>query len=258
MSAEGSRTRRLVRRVTARMTAAHWSAVAIVSSFVLGIAVLALAYAFGGGVLRVHGQGSVEALLAGIAHGPWAAAGVMLVFSALALAGMPQFILIAATVVVFGPLLGAVYSWLATMGSAAFGFALGRLFAKRMIERFGGKRLNDAGDLVARHGILSSALIRNVPSAPFIVINVAAGATRMSTAKFLIGTALGILPKIAFIALAGTGLFNALESRKPEDYFLVIAVIAAWVAFGFWLKRAVQRRKSRESAPPPPGKHPST
>lgn len=245
-----SRSLHAFRRLTSRLTPAHWSALAVVSSFVLGIIALGLAYAWGGGMMRAQGQGGVEALLAGIAQGPWAAFGVMLVFSALALAGMPQFILIAATVVVFGPVLGSIYSWLATMASAAFGFALGRLFAQRMITRYGGRRLNEAGDLVARHGVVSSALIRNVPSAPFIVINVAAGATRMSAVKFLVGTALGILPKIVFIGLAGSGLVRALESRKPEDYLLVSAVIGVWIILGFWLKRVVERRRALKDHPP--------
>lgn len=239
-----------LKKLASRMTATHWSAVAIVSSFVLGVALLALAYAFGGSLLRIHGQGSVEALLGQIAHGPWAAPGVMFVFSVLALAGMPQFILIAATVVVFGPWLGSVYSWLATMASAAFGYVLGRLFAKRMVEVYGGRRLNEASGFLRRRAILSSALVRNVPSAPFIVINVAAGATGMSATKFLLGTALGILPKIAFIGLAGTGLIQALESRRPEDYFLVIAIVAVWVALGFWLKRVWAKRHPRSEEGP--------
>lgn len=219
------------------LDARQWSAIAVVTSFVLGIGVLALAFFYGGELLRVEGQDNVETLIVHAGEGPWAPLWVMLVFSALALAGVPQFILIAATVVVFGPLLGSVYSWIATLASALLGFVLGRLFAQRMMTRYGGARLNRLSTLIARHGILSSALVRNVPSGPFIMVNVAAGATRMSAAKYTIGTAIGIVPKIAFIGLIGTGVVDVLAQRKPEDFFLLVAVLAIWIALGFLLKR---------------------
>jgi uncharacterized membrane protein YdjX (TVP38/TMEM64 family) len=237
-----------LKRRLAGLNRAQWSALAIVASFVLGLAALALAYAFGGALLRLEGQESVEALLQAWAEGPFAALGVMLVFSVLALIGMPQFILIAATVVVFGPWYGALYSWTATMASALFGFALGRLFAQRMLQRYGGAHLNAASRFIADHGIVSSALIRNVPSAPFIVINVAAGASAMSGAKFTVGTAIGILPKIVFISLIGTGALRLFTHWNPEDFFLVVALVALWIGLGLILRRVAQRRQRARAA----------
>jgi uncharacterized membrane protein YdjX (TVP38/TMEM64 family) len=228
-----------------RLNHAQWSAIGIITSFVLGIALLALAYAFGGALLRLEGQGSVEALMSEWANGPFASLAVMLIFSILALIGMPQFILIAATVVVFGPWLGAAYSWIATMASALFGFALGRVFAQRMLKRYGGKRLNEASQFVADHGILSTAIVRNIPSAPFIVLNVAAGASVMSSAKFIIGTAIGILPKIVFISLIGTGALALFTRWNPEDFFLIVAVAVLWVGLGLVLRRLAARRRNR-------------
>ena len=228
-----------------KMKPRHWSAVAILLSFLIGLGVLALCYVFGAKLFALHGQGSVEVLLARMAEGPFAPVWVMLVFSGLAIAGVPQFMLIAATVVVFGPWLGALYSWFATMASALFGFVLGRLFAQRMLERYGGERLNRLSALIARHGILSTALIRNVPAAPFIVINVAAGATRINTAKYAIGTALGILPKILFMMLLGAGVIDAINHWRPQDILWIGAVIAAWVGLGYGAKRYWDRLHHR-------------
>jgi uncharacterized membrane protein YdjX (TVP38/TMEM64 family) len=241
---------------------AQWSAIGVIASFVLGVALLAVAYAFGGALLRLQGQDSVEALMSLWAQGPFAALGVMAIFSVLALVGMPQFILIAATVVVFGAWHGAVYSWIATMASALFGFVLGRLFARRMLERYGGARLNAASRFIADHGILSTAIVRNVPSAPFIVLNVAAGASAMSSAKFIIGTAIGILPKILFISLIGTGTLRLLTRWNPEDFFLIVAAAALWIGLVLVLRRVAERRRQKAgsalatpptaSAPPAP------
>jgi uncharacterized membrane protein YdjX (TVP38/TMEM64 family) len=223
--------------MASRLTAKYWTAAAVIGSSLLGVLVLGLAYVYGGALLGIHGQASVQALLAHAAEGPLAPLWVMLVFSALAIAGVPQFILIAATVVVFGPWLGGLYSWVATLSSAALGFILGRLFAARMVTRYGGQRLNQVSALIARHGVVSTALIRNVPAAPFIVVNVAAGATAMSTAKFLLGTGLGIVPKIVFLMLVGTGVAGAFTQWRPIDALWIAAGLLGWAGAGYIAKR---------------------
>jgi uncharacterized membrane protein YdjX (TVP38/TMEM64 family) len=237
--------RKGVARFLAGLSPEHWSAALVIASFLMGLLVLALAYIYGGALFGVHGQDSVEALIAHVAAGPLAPLWVMLVFSGLAIAGVPQFILIAATIVVFGPWLGGLYSWLATAASAGLGFLLGRLFAARMMARYGGERLNRLSALIARHGILSTALIRNVPAAPFIVVNVAAGATQMSTAKFMLGTGLGIIPKIVFIMLVGTGVMDAFTHWRTRDVIWIAAGLLGWVGAGYLAKRYWDRLHHR-------------
>jgi uncharacterized membrane protein YdjX (TVP38/TMEM64 family) len=234
-----------LRRFLSRLSVTHWTAAAVIGSCLLGMLVLALAYVYGGALLGIHGQASVQTILIRAAEGPLAPLWVMLVFSALAIAGVPQFILIAATVVVFGPWLGGLYSWVATLASALLGFLLGRLFAARMIARYGGARLNQVSALIARHGLATAALIRNVPAAPFIVVNVAAGATAMSTAKFTIGTAIGIVPKIAFLMLVGTGVADAFTKWHPIDALWIGAGILGWAGAGYLAKRYWDRLHRR-------------
>ena len=67
----GPRLSRLRARL-GRVTHAQWSAIGIIASLVLGVALLALAYAFGGALLRLQGQDSVEALMSQWANGPFA------------------------------------------------------------------------------------------------------------------------------------------------------------------------------------------
>jgi len=239
------RERKAFGRFIAGLSPSHWSAAVLIGSSLLGLLMLGLAYVYGGAVLGVHGQDSVETLIAHAAAGPLAPLWVMLVFSGLAIAGVPQFILIAATVVVFGPWLGGLYSWIATMASACLGFFLGELFAQRMMARYGGERLNRVAALIARHGIVSTALIRNVPAAPFIVVNVAAGATGMGTAKFVVGTGLGIIPKIVFIMLVGTGVTDAFSHWRPQDILWIAAGLLGWAGAGYLAKRYWDRLHRR-------------
>ena len=61
---------------------------------------------------------------------------------------------------------------------------------------------------MGRNAFYASFIIRNVPSAPFIVVNMAFGAARANFAGYLAGCALGVLPKTALVAFFG-GSFMA-------------------------------------------------
>ena len=149
--------------------------------------------------------------------------------------------LIAAAVVAFGPWLGFAYSWIGTLVSALVGFFLGRRFGAKLLRNYAGKGVNQFIDLVGRNGFWASTIVRLVPSAPFIVVNMAAGATPMSVWAFAGGCALGSLPKIALTAFAGHAVVGAI-SGKGTGHWLTLALAAAlWIGMGviarWWLKR---------------------
>ncbi|MEK7264741.1 MAG: VTT domain-containing protein [Pseudomonadota bacterium] len=174
----------------------------------------------------------------------WAVPIVVSVFVILALTGFPQILLITATVLTFGAVDGAFFSWLATMISATLTFGLGHWFGGRFVRRFGGERAQATIDVIGRHGILASGLIRVVPSAPFIVVNAAAGAAHIPLWKYWAGTSIGIVPKILVVAVLSTlapddhtatagirGVYEFFISREPRDLALIAAVIVVWLGF---------------------------
>ncbi len=185
-----------------------------------------------------------EALAGALGHlrgVPHAGLMVMLVFCLLALAGAPQFLLIFATVLVFGSLLGGVYSWLATMVSAVLGYALGYLLGAEALARWGGERVNRARAAVARRGVMWSALIRLVPSGPFVLVNVLAGAAHVRARDFVLGTALGIVPKIGLIALITAGVLDFIEVRDARSMTMILGGLAAWIGLGLYFRERLRR-----------------
>jgi uncharacterized membrane protein YdjX (TVP38/TMEM64 family) len=150
-----------------------------------------------------------ETWLKGFSDSPWGLVAAIAVFTAAAYIGAPQFVLIAACVVAFGPWLGFLYSWIATVVSAAATYWTGRLAGASALERLGGNTAARLFSHVERNAFTASFVIRNVPSAPFILVNMAFGAARASFPAFLAGCALGVLPKTALVAFFGasfTGL----------------------------------------------------
>jgi uncharacterized membrane protein YdjX (TVP38/TMEM64 family) len=146
-------------------------------------------------------------------------------------------------VVAFGPWTGFVYSWIGTEISALIGFFLGRRFGADVLRQHGGKGVNEFMTLVGRNGFVASLVVRLVPSAPFIVVNMAAGVTPMKLRDFALGTALGIIPKIALTAFAGHAVVKGLSGdvHGPTGWLSLVAAVALWLISGLiaraWLKR---------------------
>jgi uncharacterized membrane protein YdjX (TVP38/TMEM64 family) len=85
-----------------------------------------------------------------------------------------------------------------------------------------------------------------VPSAPFIVVNMAAGVTPMRVVDFTLGTAIGIVPKIVLTAFAGSSIIRLLKGEIGKDALWLALVAAAWIAIG-WLARLWLRSREKEA-----------
>ncbi len=186
---------------------------------------------------------NLEAWLQGYAGSPFAFLATIVLFIAAAFIGVPQFILIAACVVAFGPSLGFFYSWAATVVSAGVTYWLGRGPAARLVDRFGGRTMGRLKGFVGKNAFYASFMIRNVPSAPFIVVNMAFGATRVSFPAFLAGCALGVLPKTALVAFFGGAVVSAVSGDGVWTSLILAAVAVLWLAAMLGVREWVKRRE---------------
>lgn len=219
-----------------------WRSVAVL---VLLFAAASALFLWAKNTLGVDAGHEVEAWLAGFAGSPWALAAVIAVFVVAAFIGAPQFLLIAACVVAFGPWLGFLYSWIATVVSAGVTFYVGRLAGARALKRFEGGTVERLTRFVGENAFYASFIIRNVPSAPFIVVNMAFGAARASFPAFLAGCAVGVLPKTALVALFGGSFMTAVAGDGVWSSAILAAVGLAALALMLVARAFVRRRKLR-------------
>jgi len=228
-----------------------WRAVAV--SFVLfgGVGVV---FVFGASLLGIDGPAEVERWMGAGVHGPWALPVAVASFVVFAFLGVPQFVLIAAAVVAFGPWAGFAYSWVGALVSALIGFGLGRRFGAKALPNLGGEGLRKFMAMIGRNGFTASLLVRLAPSAPFIVVNMAAGVAPMRLSAFAAGTAIGIVPKIALTAFAGASVVRALNGGGGARQWLVLLVAAAlWIVAGLAVRAWMRRREARAETPPDRG-----
>lgn len=189
-------------------------------------------------------ESDVKDMLASLSDSPWALPIVMVMFTAAAFIGVPQWLLIGATVFAFGPIYGAIYSWLATMLSACIDFWLGRILGEKRLARLRTQWVQRFVARIKTNGFWVSFGVRLVPSGPFILVNMAAGMSGMKFRNFASGTGLGIIPKIAAIAFLGQSLMAAL-SGDPLRIALAFGGFLAVIIAGYFLARSRYAKRAQ-------------
>jgi phospholipase D1/2 len=165
---------------------------------------------------------------------------VILTFIALGLAMVPVLLLIAATGIAFGPVLGPVYAMAGCLASASTGFALGRWMGLKRVKQLGGDWITRITRALKRNGIFAVYLIRKIP-APFTLVNMVIGASTVRFRDFIIGTLLGM--GVFVIALAGFGYQLAKTLRHPSAGTILIAAlfIAVPLTIAWLINRALRQ-----------------
>jgi uncharacterized membrane protein YdjX (TVP38/TMEM64 family) len=197
----------------------------------------------GAPALGLTGKAGVERWLT-LARGPWALPAAVAAFAALAFLGAPQVALIAAAAVVFGPWQGSLFSWIGTFVSALIGFELGRGFGGGLIRDLNSRGVDRFMALIGQNGFMASLIIRLVPAAPFIVVNMAAGVARVRRRDFALGTAIGIVPKILLTAFAGGSVMAAMNGGGLIQFGLLAAAVAIWVVSAWAARRWLRAREA--------------
>lgn len=154
---------------------------------------------------------------------------------------VPVMALIAATGIVFGPLMGALYAFAGTLLSAAVTYALGRWLGRDTVRRLVGTRVNRLSKRIARRGIVAVAIVRLLPVAPFSLVNMVVGASHIRLRDFLLGTALGMTPGILATVTFVHQLAEAIRNPSPATYAVLAALAVLLIVLALVLRRLIGR-----------------
>ena len=172
--------------------------------------------------------------------GPWALPATILIFVLSAYIVAPQFALIGACVVAFGPWLGFWYSMAGTVVSGVTMFYTGRLAGAEFLRRYGGSAVNRMSRFIGRNDFLASLIVRNVPVAPAIVVNMAFGVSHANFWRYMAGLTIGSIPKTAIVALLGQSVKSAMGGTMLIAGGVVVAVAVIWVVVTLLARKAVR------------------
>ena len=142
----------------------------------------------------------------------------------------------------FGPWTGLALAFAGAMGAAVLGYGLGVALGRARLRRLTRGRLEHLTLRLGRGGVLSVAVGRLMPVAPFPLVNLAAGTARIRLPDYVAGSALGLAPGIAVFTLFSGVLRGALLDPGPLSLAAVALMAAAVAAFAHWLWRRFVRR----------------
>jgi uncharacterized membrane protein YdjX (TVP38/TMEM64 family) len=187
----------------------------------------------------------VRAALQTFSEGPWGPLMVLGAFVGVSLLFFPITVLIAATAAAFGPLLGFVYAATGSLISALITFAIGARVGREALNNVLGPRLNRVRNKISRRGLIAVALIRLVPIAPFGIINLVAGASRIPLSDFVMGTALGMVPGIVAMAAVGHQIARMITEPSLDAFAWLTLAMLGWIALSIGLQALVSKFGSR-------------
>ncbi|MEM0985829.1 MAG: VTT domain-containing protein [Pseudomonadota bacterium] len=182
----------------------------------------------------------MQGTIARLAEGPWGLPALIGAFIVCAFFGVPQFLLIGMAVVAFGPIVGFAYAWLATLASGTLTFWIGRLVGEKAVRRYGGNFANRLSSFIGRNSFLASAIVRNVPTGPFLLVNMAFGVSQARFSHYLAGLAVGVIPKLVLVTFAGQSVLSALGGRPILAVSAAVGAVAVWIILALFARRRVK------------------
>lgn len=123
----------------------------------------------------------------------------------------------------FGFYMGAIYNIAATILACAVGFGISRYAFKDLFERLYYDHLKKLESEIEENGFYYFLSLRLVMVVPYFLINILAGISRISFKKYLLSSALGVMPASFVYANGG----NKLEHINSIDELFSPRVMAS-------------------------------
>jgi phospholipase D1/2 len=154
----------------------------------------------------------------------------------------PRPLLTLVSVITFGAVLGVAYATAGVLLAALVTYLLGRMLKRDTVRRIAGDALESAGNTLREHGVIAVFGFNMLPTPPFGVQNMIAGAARIPLWQFMLGTFFSLVPAIVAWTLFGDQIGNALDKDAKVSFWLIGAALVFLVGFIF-VSRSYLKKK---------------
>jgi uncharacterized membrane protein YdjX (TVP38/TMEM64 family) len=180
----------------------------------------------------------------------WAPLAVILSYTPASLVMFPRWLITLAAVAIFGPWAAFLYGQAGALLAGLLGYATGKLVSRETVRHMAGPRINRLTQLLRRRGLIAVTMVRLVPIAPFQVVNVVMGATRIRLRHFVIGTIFGMLPGMLATTVLGDQLTVAITDPTRANYWIAAFAVLVLAMAAFFSQRWLRRADARDRAKP--------
>lgn len=171
----------------------------------------------------------------------WAPFAVMAAYTPAAFLMFPRPLITLLAVVAFGVWLGFVCTVAGVLAAALVTYSLGRRLPDRTVRRLAGSKFERITPVLRNHGVMAIFAANMLPTPPFVVQGIMAGAIRIKLRHYALGTLLSLLPGLAAAMVFGHQIVMAFEDPSRVNYLLLagtlLGLIAATVLAARWFSR---------------------
>jgi len=155
---------------------------------------------------------------------------------------IPITLMVGATALILPPWQSFACAMAGAVLNAAATFMVGRHLGQKTVQKLAGNKLERLNHYLGRRGIFAIALLRNLPIAPYTVVNIIAGTAGIPLMTYLLGTALGMLPGILAVTLFTNRILQVIKNPSAANIALAAAVIL-FMGMGLWWFRKRLRQR---------------
>ena len=171
----------------------------------------------------------------------WAPLLVVLAYTPASYAMFPRWFITVISVIAFGPWRGFIYGMCGMILAAVVSYMPGRLVRRDTVRRLAGPRLNRMSAALYHRGALAVAIVRMLPIAPFVVVNLVMGAMRIRLADFVLGSLVGIIPGMLTATVLSEQISRLLVAPAEINVWLIAIAVVLLVTVVYlgqrWLRR---------------------
>ena len=182
----------------------------------------------------------------------WAPLAIAAAYAPAAFIMFPRPLLTLCAVIAFGPWMGFAVAMTGIAGAATCAHYVGRALPRDTVRRLAGRRLNRVSKLLRTRGVVAAFVCSVAPVAPFVIIGMVAGATRVKLWQYLAGTLAGMLPGTIATTIFGNELAAAFQSPEKINYWIIAGVVAVFAALLYGARRWIKSLEGEQQAPASP------
>ncbi|HUJ01420.1 MAG TPA: VTT domain-containing protein [Usitatibacter sp.] len=171
----------------------------------------------------------------------WAPLIVVLAYTPASYTMFPRWFITMISVIAFGPWRGFLYGICGMIVAGVVSYAPGRLVRRDTVRRLAGPRLNRMSAALYHRGALAVAIVRLLPIAPYVVVNLVMGAMRIRLRDFVLGSLVGIVPGMLAATVLSEQISRLLVAPAEINGWLIAIAVVLLVTIVYlgqrWLRR---------------------
>src|SRR5205814_8007716 len=144
-------------------------------------------------------------------------------------------------IVAFGLWTGGACVVCGVLGAAWSTYYIGRLLPGHTVRRLAGSKFEQFTALLRSHAVMAIFAANMLPTPPFAVQGIMAGAIRMSLWQYTLGTLLSLAPGLVAVLIFGHQITLALEDPSKASYGVLATTAVGLAGFmyigGRWFAR---------------------